>query len=545
MHQIKNIRFKGYKVFPRNQYAEMENLSRVNVIIGKNNCGKTSLLDIIETIYNNDLSIKPTRDVEEIVVDAPIDDDMIRRVFYGYSGIGHWNQSNLSEHVKGRVYPFILDSNNSFSINMDMIRGLGSHINPACSEFSNRKRYYKFRKITAERNIYPEPEGKEKLYSDGEGASNLIATFLNDSLHDESIIEDTFLNALNRIMQPESEFVSIRVQQVTYNNQRLWEVFLQEKGFQRVPLSKSGSGLKTIVLVLLNLLVIPHVNEYKGAKLVYGFEELENNLHPALQRRLFEYIYDYAITNDIIVFLTTHSHIAINAFFDKDNASIYHVIKENGLAEIKRIESYIDKTEILDDLDVKASDILQSNGIIWVEGPSDRIYIKRWLELFTPNEYEEGKHYQFLYYGGRLLSQYSAKEETDLINIITTNRNAAIVIDSDKRSRSASLNNTKKRIMDEFDRLGMFYWVTKGKEIENYLPKEAVEAMLDITLESGCSQYKLFPDFIVPYYKGFSSKKVPFANKIKGHISLENSADILDLKKQIEKLYTHIKAWNR
>ena len=194
---------------------------------------------------------------------------------------------------------------------------------------------------------------------------------------------------------------------------------------------------------------------------------------------------------------------------------------------------------------MKASDILQSNGIIWVEGPSDRIYIKRWLELFTPNEYEEGKHYQFLYYGGRLLSQYSAKEETDLINIITTNRNAAIVIDSDKRSRSASLNNTKKRIMDEFDRLGMFYWVTKGKEIENYLPKEAVEAMLDITLESGCSQYKLFPDFIVPYYKGFSSKKVPFANKIKGHISLENSADILDLKKQIEKLYTHIKAWNR
>ena len=99
--------------------------------------------------------------------------------------------------------------------------------------------------------------------------------------------------------------------------------------------------------------------------------------------------------------------------------------------------------------------------------------------------------------------------------------------------------------MDEFDRLGMFYWVTKGKEIENYLPKEAVEAMLDITLESGCSQYQLFPDFIAPHYNGFSSKKVPFANKIKGHLSSENSADILDLKKQIEKLYTHIEAWNR
>lgn len=545
MHQIKNIRFKGYKVFSRDQYTEIENLSRVNVIIGKNNSGKTSLLDIIETIFNHELSVKPIKDIDKIVVDVPFDDGMIRRLFSSFSGIGQWNKQSLSEHVSGKLYPFELTIGNEFEINEDLIRGLGGHIRSASSHLTSRKCDYRFRKITAERNIYPEPIGKEKLDSDGEGASNLIATFLNDSLHDESIIEVKFLNALNQIMQPEAEFVSIRVQQVTYNGDRLWEVFLQEKGFQRVPLSKSGSGLKTIVLVLLNLLVIPHVDEYKGKKLVYGFEELENNLHPALQRRLFEYIYDYAVSNDILLFLTTHSHIAINAFFDKDNASIYHVIKENGHAEIKRIESYIDKTEILDDLDVKASDILQSNGIIWVEGPSDRIYIKRWLELFTPNEYEEGKHYQFLYYGGRLLSQYSAKEETDLINIITTNRNAAIVIDSDKRYRSDQINDTKKRIVKEFESLGMFQWVTKGKEIENYLPLDAIESMLGTSLPSSCDQYQLFPDFISPYYKSFSSKKVPFANKIKGHISLENSASVLDLKKQIEKLYAYIKQWNQ
>ena len=85
MHQIKNIHFKGYKVFPHDQYAGMENLSRVNVIIGKNNSGKTSLLDIIETVYNNEFSIKPGIDVDEISVDASIDDDMIRRVFSSYS----------------------------------------------------------------------------------------------------------------------------------------------------------------------------------------------------------------------------------------------------------------------------------------------------------------------------------------------------------------------------------------------------------------------------------------------------------------------------
>lgn len=545
MHNIKNIRFKGYKVFPNTQDAEIENISRVNVVIGKNNCGKTSLLDVIETIYHHKMSIKPGLDIEEIVLDLPFDRGMVDSVFSGYSGIGSWNKSSLSKYVDGKLFPVSLKIGDTLEISDDSLQGLSHHLNSANRHLASRRKNYRFRKITAERDIQPESEGELILYSDGTGASNLIATFLNDSKYNEAIIEHNFLDALNSIMQPEAEFESIRVQQVIYNDQRVWEVFLQEKGFQRVPLSKSGSGLKTIVLVLLNLLVIPHIDEYRDKKLVYGFEELENNLHPALQRRLFEYIYNFAIANDIILFMTTHSHIAINAFFNKDNASIYHVIKEHGTAQIKRIETYIDKTEILDDLDVKASDILQSNGIIWVEGPTDRIYIKRWLELFTPNEYVEGKHYQFLYYGGRLLSQYSAKEETDLINIITTNRNAAIVIDSDKRYQADKINDTKRRIANEFDRLGMFHWITKGKEIENYLPKESVESMLGIILPSGCAQYQLFPDFISPHYKNFSNKKVPFANKIKGYITLENSAAMLDLKKQIEKLYIHIQAWNQ
>jgi len=545
MHSIKNIRFKGYKVFPSSQYTELQNISCVNVIIGKNNSGKTSLLDIVETVYNHKMKVKPALDVEEIVLDMPFDREMVDSVFSGYSGIGSWNRSNLSEYVDGKLFPVSLKIGDNLSISHSSLQGLSNHLNSANRLLASRRSNYRFRKITAERDIQPEQEGEIILHSNGAGASNLIAAFLNDSKLEESIIEYDFLNALNSIMRPEAEFESIRVQQVIYNDQRVWEVFLQEKGFQRVPLSKSGSGLKTIVLVLLNLLVIPHIDEYRDKQLVYGFEELENNLHPALQRRLFEYLYNYAISKDVVLFLTTHSHIAINAFYDKDDASIYHVIKENGNAHIKCIETHIDKTEILDDLDVKASDILQSNGIIWVEGPSDRIYIKRWLEIFTPNEYEEGKHYQFLYYGGRLLSQYSAKEETDLINIITTNRNAAIVIDSDKRSRSAKLNDTKKRIMSEFDRLGMFHWVTKGKEIENYLPKQAIELMLNISIQNGCEQYQLFPDFISPHYKGFSNKKVPFANKIKGFISSDNSLGMLDLKKQIETLYQQIKKWNQ
>ena len=90
----------------------------------------------------------------------------------------------------------------------------------------------------------------------------------------------------------------------------------------------------------------------------------------------------------------------------------------------------------------------------------------------------------------------------------------------------------------------MFSWVTKGKEIENYLPKQAVEHMLGVTLRKSCGQYQLFPDFIKKHYKSFANRKVPFANTIKEHISKDNSAGVMDLSKQIAKLYNEIAKWN-
>ena len=445
MKEVVNIAFKGYKVFSKDSYTTMNNISRVNVIIGKNNSGKTSLLDIIGLIYDANSSVRAGVDVDEVIFDIPLNDTAAQKVFSFCSGIGEWDLSKLKAYFKGKLFSMKLTGKENVNfLNSDELRSLGGHVRDITTYLSERRNSYKFCKITAERNISPEVEAEIGLDSSGQGATNLIRIFLNDGNYDETIIESKLLTALNSIMMPEAEFESIRVQEVIYSEQKFWEVFLQEKGMQRVPLSKTGSGLKTIVLVLLNLLVIPHVEEYKNAQLVYGFEELENNLHPALQRRLFDYLYKFSVENDIKLFLTTHSHIAINSFFGREQAAIYHVVKEEGAAQIKSIETHLDKAEILNDLDVKASDILQSNGIIWVEGPSDRIYIKRWLEVFTPNEYEEGEHYQFLYYGGRLLSHYSAKEQEELINIVTTNRNAAIVIDSDKRNRQASINSTKK-----------------------------------------------------------------------------------------------------
>lgn len=552
----KGIRFKGYKAFAADTYTELDNLPRVSVIIGKNNSGKSSVIDVMGMMYDRMYAMREeiTSCAEEIAAEIPITRDMCDRLLSGYTSIQGYTSGTLWIKSKGRSIGYRVEPEDSGGHIVEWNDRLplwnSSDANRVESDISRERDTYVFRHVAAERNIVPEEEEKiggtlEDLSSTGRGASNIIRAFLNDSSYDETIIEDTLLKAVNEIMSPEAVFEGIRVQQVQdgYGNVR-WEVFLKEEGMSRCPLSRMGSGLKTIILVLLNLLVIPELDEYKNKKMVYGFEELENNLHPAMQRKLFEYIYEFAEMHDVQVFITTHSHVAINAFYDKDDAGIFHVYKQDGRAFVKRIESYLDKTRILDDLDVKASDLLQSNGIIWVEGPSDRVYIKHWLDLYFPDRFVEGVHYQFLYYGGRLLSQYSAEEVTELISVIKTNRNAVIVMDSDKRNRNAQLNDTKKRIIAEFDALGMMSWVTKGKEIENYIPKTAIEEALEVSLKAQCGQYELFPGYIEKYYRGFTGKKVRFARCVVDHMTEENMAGMMDVKKRVTELGERIVEWN-
>jgi hypothetical protein len=555
------LHFSGYKSFPPEKDASLKDLRHVNVIIGKNNCGKSSVLDLVATPYSYDCWAKVGSKIELLDASFELEEEHIGGIFSQYSSIGNvQNPHNVALQSLGKLYSVSLGSQKLAYQDHHELKYTFSEIHSdetfryelfakfwrnVADNICKENTGWEFRRISADRDIVPEAESqKENIMDNGVGTSNLIRKIINHSDFDEKLIEHQLLNALNEIMAPEIEFVEFKIQQITVGDDLLWEVFLREKGCGRYALSQSGSGLKTIILLLLNLLVIPQTKQYKGKKIIFAFEELENNLHPFIQRKIFDYIYNHAVENDVYVFLTTHSHIAINAYFGKEDASVYHVSRHNGESTIKKVDNYIDKVEILDDLDVKASDLLQSNGIIWVEGPSDRIYIKAWLEIFCDCKYEEGKHYQFMYYGGRLLAHYSAEETTGLINILLTNRNAAIVIDSDKRNQHAHLNSTKKRIIAEFSEYNMMSWVTKGKEIENYISADVLSVALGKGKVEQCSQFQLFPEYISGYSSNFSEKKVEFANKVKRAMNKDNSKGILNLEQQVKKLYANIEKWN-
>ena len=557
---MEGLRFKWYKSFTQ-EYVEILEFEKINVFIGKNNSGKSSCLDIIKDIIDpNELDKNPfLKNGLEIQLVHALSEEEIRYVFsentFG-GGIPTENHYMFGKNYIGKKMNFRISVEKDYRTRerdfqyqyVENKNVFEAEYNNYWNQFGERMRSlwkeYEFRRLDAERNIVPEVESNdENINLNGEGASNLIRKIINYSEYDENIVQEELLTALNAIIYPETTYENIKIQQIDDGEELKWEIFLQEKG-KRYALSKMGSGLKTIILVLANLLIIPKLKAYKDKKIIYAFEELENNLHPALQRKLFEYIYKYAQDNDIMIFLTTHSHVAINTFCDKEGTQIFHVEKQDGVSKMHKIDDYISKTTLLNDLDVRASEILQSNGIVWVEGPSDRVYIKRGLKVFGDDEIEEGRDYQFLYYGGRLLSHYTAEQDCeDLISILLTNRNAAIVIDSDKRKNNSKINETKKRVKNEFEKYGAFCWITKGKEIENYLEKEAIEEAFGKKIGKQCEQYQLFPEYIEPICSTF--KKVEFAQKVVPYVIQERASKMLDLEKQVKSLYAVIKKWNQ
>ena len=177
-------------------------------------------------------------------------------------------------------------------------------------------------------------------------------------------------------------------------------------------------------------------------------------------------------------FITTHSHTIIDIFSRDPEAQILRVMRDasdSRVAKVSLVASQVEQSAVFDDLGVRASDLLQSNCVIWVEGPSDRIYVNTWMKLVAP-ELVEHEHYEFAFTAGSLLKHLMFDQPTAVeanIEALRINRNAIILMDSDLGGKRSELKPNARRVFDELERSGGYAWITYGKEVENYIPLAA------------------------------------------------------------------------
>lgn len=576
MSRVLPFGFAGYRSFGPEAQRVVAG-SRVNLIAGPNNSGKSNIIHFLKDQYNAALKALPEQqgrrgqwdlsghDVNQgshgrkqfsigLEVQGPeyqrlVEDERLRRQFRSrledvLTRLFHlpsmhrdgvlWFTYGSEQGDPNRMRPLHFDSVaedgnlsprewNELSEGLDAGRGYDPRawINNVLTRISPKPEPIKVEIVPAIRRVGPKDSVPEDY-----GGSGLLRRL-------QSIQSPTLDQyALKARFQEITDFVRrlLRDSEASIEVPHDLSTVIVTHGGRRLPLELLGTGVhEVIILAVAATTLTDHV---------VCIEEPELHLHPLMQRQLLEYLANHT---DNQYFITTHSA----ALLDMRLGRIHGTRLDEGMTTVRTIRDPRGQFTVCRELGYQASDLLQSNCVIWVEGPSDRILVSHWISETDP-DLVEGIHYSVMFYGGRLLSHLSAQdpELTDFISLARLNRNMAVIIDSDRNAPRAKINATKRRIRDEVTAAGGFVWITKGREIENYIPAAQLrEQVLSVSPSAKLPRHlDEYSDVFATSGRGGSRiDKVRLAHRV---ASVPMPAQHLDLTQQVRALVRFVRDAN-
>lgn len=247
---------------------------------------------------------------------------------------------------------------------------------------------------------------------------------------------------------------------------------------KQLPIYELGDGLQNLIICTFNIFT-------ERDRCLFFIEEPDIFMHPSMQRSFLEVLSKY---DQHQYFITSHSNHFLDMTIDFANISVFHFSKhEDTQPQFHIRPSSPRDREILLDLGVRNSSVFITNATIWVEGKTDRLYLKSYmkkyideLEYSDPKKYseliklKEDCHYSFVEYQGANLTHWSFdpdEKETEEIKASYVCSHAFLLADGDVATKGERKKNYT-------DMLGNRFHLLEVKEIENLIPVEILQKVV-------------------------------------------------------------------
>lgn len=275
------------------------------------------------------------------------------------------------------------------------------------------------------------------------------------------------------------------------------------------PIYNLGDGIQMIIVLTYPLFF------RREEKLKVFIEEPELYLHPGMQRILLNAFTDKNLFPNHQFFISTHSNHFLDMTSDFTGISIYTLEKHTSERkfEINNVEN--SDSDVLNLLGVKNSSVFLSNCTLWVEGITDRIYLRKYLQVYLESlnettQIKEDIHYSFVEYGGGNITHWSFLEDTDpdypnmnvkrlcgKIFLISDKDGAGLKINGNPDTRKLKKTERHKKLKEE---LGSRYVCLESREIENLLSPSVLKKTIE-SFEKDNFDTVVFKNFNQEKYK--------------------------------------------
>ncbi len=354
---MKSIHIKNYKNL---RDLKIDSLSKINLIVGENNVGKSTLLEAISIFASrgNIGSLSDILDVRGEVYDfsSSLEEEKIieKRIISFLSLVSDRDMELFANEGIGIACDHINDSDIS---NEEVILKL-LNSSQANDYFNNRYKQeslfsdfsLKSDNSKIEYGIYVRnnikgnhidafyrlggrirqilPDKSSSTYSYEFVSNNQISRDRNPELFDKislTPLDKEIITAL-KIIEPKIEGINFLSEELKNIDRRVPFIVLSSSA-ERLRLTSMGDGINRVLTIILALL-----NSKDGFLLI---DEFENGLHYSVQVKLWEIIYTLSERLNVQVFATTHSKDCIKSFVESDRGNNGRLIRlENFDGEI-------------------------------------------------------------------------------------------------------------------------------------------------------------------------------------------------------------------